>query len=218
MSLIVLENICKSYGKGTKLVSVLDHVNLTVEEGEMLAITGKSGAGKTTLLDIIGAIDYADEGKYLFNDKNVRFRQTSDGVRFRRANIGVIVQHFALIDDFNVFDNIGMALWESRISEKEKNRRTNEILDRLEISNLKTQYPPELSGGEKQRVAIGRAIVKKPALLLADEPTGALDAGTEKVIMSILKSLHEEGVSMIIVTHDMEVAAQCSRVFELSKH
>jgi len=218
MSLIVLENICKSYGKGTKIVSVLDHVNLTVEEGEMLAITGKSGAGKTTLLDIIGAIDYADEGKYLFNDKTVRFRQTSDGVRFRRANIGVIVQHFALIDDFNVFDNIGMALWESRISEKEKNRRTNEILDRLEISNLKTQYPPELSGGEKQRVAIGRAIVKKPALLLADEPTGALDAGTEKVIMSILKSLHEEGVSMIIVTHDLEVAAQCSRVFELRKH
>lgn len=218
MSLIVLENICKSYGKGTKIVSVLDHVNLTVEEGEMLAITGKSGAGKTTLLDIIGAIDYADEGKYLFNNENVRFRQTSDGVRFRRANIGVIVQHFALIDDFNVFDNIGMALWESRISEKEKNRRTNEILDRLEISNLKTQYPPELSGGEKQRVAIGRAIVKKPALLLADEPTGALDSGTEKVIMSILKSLHEEGVSMIIVTHDMEVAAQCSRVFELKKH
>ena len=218
MSLIVLENICKSYGKGTKIVSVLDHVNLTVEEGELLAITGKSGAGKTTLLDIIGAIDYADEGKYLFNDKTVRFRQTSDGVRFRRANIGVIVQHFALIDDFNVFDNIALALWESRISEKEKNRRTNEILDRLEISNLKTQYPPELSGGEKQRVAIGRAIVKKPALLLADEPTGALDAGTEKVIMSILKSLHEEGVSMIIVTHDLEVAAQCSRVFELKKH
>jgi len=218
MPLITLENICKSYGKGTKIVSVLDHVNLTVEKGEMLAVTGKSGAGKTTLLDIIGAIDYADEGKYFFNDKSVRFRQTSDGVRFRRENIGMIVQHFALIDDFNVFDNISMALWESRISEKEKYRRTYEILDRLEISDLKTQYPPELSGGEKQRVAIGRAIVKKPALLLADEPTGALDAETEKVILSILKSLHREGVSMIIVTHDREVAAQCSSVFELKKH
>jgi len=218
MPLIVMENICKSYGKGTRTVSVLDQVNLTIDEGEMLAIMGKSGAGKTTLLDIIGAIDYADKGKYFFKGKELKLKKTSDGVRFRRENVGVIVQHFALIDDMSVFDNISMALWESRIGEKERKKRTDEVLDRLEIASLKSQYPSELSGGEKQRVAIGRAIVKRPALLLADEPTGALDAVTEKVILSILKSLNAEGTSMIVVTHDAEVASQCSRTYELVKH
>lgn len=218
MPLIVMKNICKSYGIGKKTVPVLDQVNLTIEEGEMLAITGKSGAGKSTLLNIVGAADRADSGKYFFRDKELKIRKTSDGVRFRRENIGIIVKHFALIDDLSVYDNISMALWENRIGEKEMKRRTDEVLDRLEIASLKSQYPSELSGGEKQRVAIGRAIIKRPALLLADEPTGALDAAAEKMILSILKSLNSEGTSMIIVTQNAEVAAQCSRTFELVKH
>ena len=218
MPLIVMKNICKSYGIGKKTVPVLDQVNLTIEEGEMLAITGKSGAGKSTLLNIVGAADRADSGKYFFRDKELKIRKTSDGVRFRRENIGIIVKHFALIDDLSVYDNISMALWENRIGEKEMKRRTDEVLDRLEIASLKSQYPSELSGGEKQRVAIGRAIIKRPALLLADEPTGALDAAAEKMILSILMSLNSEGTSMIIVTQNAEVAAQCSRTFELVKH
>ena len=218
MPLIVMKNICKSYGIGKKTVPVLDQVNLTIEEGEMLAITGKSGAGKSTLLNIVGAADRADSGKYFFRDKELKIRKTSDGVRFRRENIGIIVKHFALIDDLSVYDNISMALWENRIGEKEMKRRTDEVLDRLEIASLKSQYPSELSGGEKQRVAIGRAIIKRPALLLADEPTGALDAAAEKMILSILMSLNSEGTSMIIVTQNAEVASQCSRTFELVKH
>ena len=218
MPLIVMKNICKSYGIGKKTVPVMDQVNLTIEEGEMLAITGKSGAGKSTLLNIVGAADRADSGKYFFRDKELKIRKTSDGVRFRRENIGIIVKHFALIDDLSVYDNISMALWENRIGEKEMKRRTDEVLDRLEIASLKSQYPSELSGGEKQRVAIGRAIIKRPALLLADEPTGALDAAAEKMILSILMSLNSEGTSMIIVTQNAEVASQCSRTFELVKH
>ena len=218
MPLIVMKNICKSYGIGKKTVPVLDQVNLTIEESEMVAITGKSGAGKSTLLNIAGAVDRADSGQYLFRDKELKIRKTSDGFRFRRENIGIIVKHFALIDDLSVFDNISMALWESRISEKEMKRRTDEVLERFDIASLRNQFPSELSGGEKQRVAIGRAIIKRPALLLADEPTGALNAAAEKLILSILKSLNSEGTSMIIVTQNAEVAAQCSRTYELVKH
>lgn len=217
MALLKLTNISKSYGKDERKTVVFEGLDIAIEEGEMLAVMGKSGSGKTTLLNIIAGIDYPDKGEYIFMDMPVLLRKTSDGVRFRRNQIGIIVQHFALINDFSVCENVEMGLWETKMSRKERRSRTMEILDQLEIRTLSDHYPPELSGGEKQRTAIGRAIVTKPRLLLADEPTGALDNLTEQNIMDILTKLNKEGTTMMIITHDEDIARRCTRVIELKK-
>lgn len=218
MALLQLKDLNKGYGKGSKTVCVLNRFNLSINAGEMIAIMGKSGAGKTTLLNLIAGIDYPDDGEYIFNDRPVYLKRTADGVKFRRNQVGIIVQHFALINDFTVYENVEMGLWESKLSRKGRRERTLEVIHQLGIESLKGQYPPELSGGEKQRTAIGRAIVAKPQLLLADEPTGSLDAETEKEILRILKMLNDDGATIIIITHDTEVASQCSRVITLEKH
>lgn len=218
MALLELKKIDKSYGKGGKTVPVLNQFNLAVEAGEMLAIMGKSGAGKTTLLNLIAGIDYPDGGDYIFSSQPIQLKRTSDGVKFRRNRIGIIVQHFALINDFTVYENVEMGLWESKLSRKQQQQKTLEVLRQLGIESLKDQYPPELSGGEKQRTAIGRAIISNPQLILADEPTGSLDAETEKDIMRLLQTLNENGATILIITHDAEVASRCSRVITLEKH
>lgn len=217
MALLELKSITKSYGKPEKKTLVLDNLNFSVSEGEMLAVMGKSGSGKTTLLNIIAGIDYQDTGEYIFDNQPVKLRRTSDGVRFRRNKIGVIVQHFALINDYTVYENVEMGLWESKLSRRERRTRTIEILEKLEISGLVNQYPPELSGGEKQRTAIGRAVVARPLLILADEPTGSLDKQTEDSIMDIFKDMNQSGSTMIIITHDEDVASRCTRTIKLEK-
>ena len=184
---------------------------LNIEQNEMVAIRGKSGSGKTTLLNILGGIDFATSGDYFFKETRVAFRNQNEAARFRRRHVGVVVQHFALLDDLNAFDNIAMALWEDRISGKEIRKRVNEIMDKLEILSVKKQYPYELSGGEKQRVAIGRALIRNPEILLADEPTGALDESTEKQILDLLVNAQNEGNTIVIVTHDDSVASVCDR-------
>ncbi len=218
MALLSLQNIKKSYGKGSSRTDVFTDLNLSMEEGEMLAVMGKSGAGKTTLLNIIAGIDYPDHGEYLFDDTPVVLKTTSDGIRFRRNRIGIVVQHFALINDFTVYENVEMGLWESHMSKKEQKARAREVLSLLGIELLAHKFPPELSGGEKQRTAIGRAIVAKPRLLLADEPTGALDTETEQSIMSTLLDLHRSGTTMLVITHDNDIASMCSRITVLQKH
>ncbi len=217
MALLALSQITKSYGKQDKKLLVLDNLSISVSEGEMIAVMGKSGSGKTTLLNIIAGIDYRDGGEYWFNGKLVRIKQTSDGVRFRRNKIGIIVQHFALINDYTVFENVEIGLWETKMSRQDRRKRTTEVLEKLDILRLANQYPPELSGGEKQRTAIGRAIVAKPLLILADEPTGALDKQTEDSIMDVFKDLNNSGSTMIIITHDEDVANRCTRVIKLEK-
>lgn len=217
MTLINMKNITKSYGKDDRKTVVLSDLDFSVEEGEMLAVMGKSGSGKTTLLNIIAGIDYPDSGDYSFMSKPVKLKKTSDGVRFRRNQIGIIVQHFALINDFTVYENIEMGLWETRMSQSERSKRTLEVLKQLNIQTLKNRYPPELSGGEKQRTAIGRAIIAHPQLILADEPTGSLDNQTEQSIMDILVSLNKNGTTMLIITHDKDIAQRCDRIVELQK-
>lgn len=218
MSVVSLRNISKSYGNGDSKIHVLKELNFTLEKGAMTAVTGKSGAGKTTLLNLIAGIDYPDDGEYLFLDKLVQIRKSSDGIRFRRNRIGIVVQHFALVHDLSVFENVEMGLWESHLSLKEQHDKTLETLNQFGIDSLARKYPSEISGGEKQRVAIARAVIADPCLILADEPTGALDTETEKSIMEILKKLHNNGTTMIIITHDSDIARQCSEVFELKKH
>ena len=219
MALLKLENICKSFKTGDSTTVVHKDLSFSVEKGELVAIMGKSGCGKTTLLNILAGVDYADSGKYLFDGREVVIRNTNDGVRFRRNRIGMILQHFALINDYTVYENVELGLWETKFSMSDRRQKVEEILDKLGILNLKKQYPDTLSGGEKQRVAIGRAIVCNPMLVLADEPTGSLDSETEKDIIGIIKDLNKTlGMTFIIVTHDEEVAASCSRTVLLQKH
>jgi putative ABC transport system ATP-binding protein len=219
MPLVEFKKICKSFKTGGKETVICDNFDLAVEKGELVAIMGKSGCGKTTILNMIAGIEPIDSGEYIFDGVPVKIKTASDGVKFRRNKIGIILQHFALINDYNVYENVELGLWESGLGEKEIRHRTHEMLESLGIADLRDKYPNKLSGGEKQRVAIGRALVCKPALLLADEPTGALDAETEAEIVALIKKLNEEtNTTMIIVTHDREVADNCSRIITLDKH
>lgn len=219
MPLVEFKKICKSFKTGDKETVICDNYDLAVEKGELVAIMGKSGCGKTTILNMIAGIEPIDGGEYNFDGVPVKIKTASDGVKFRRNKIGIILQHFALINDYNVYENVELGLWESGLGEKEIRHRTHEMLESLGIADLRDKYPNKLSGGEKQRVAIGRALVCRPALLLADEPTGALDAETEAEIVALIKKLNKEtNTTMIIVTHDKEVADNCSRIITLDKH
>ncbi len=219
MSFIELKNINKSFGKKSSKVDVLEDLNLSIDKGELVAIMGKSGSGKTTLLNILAGIDTQDSGEYLFDEKEMNIKSAADGVKFRRNNIGIVLQHFALINDFTVYENVEVGLWESSLSSGEKRKRILEVLEQLEISDLKDKYPGKLSGGEKQRVAIGRAIICEPKLLLADEPTGSLDSTTEEHIIKIIQDLNKtKGTTVVVVTHDDEVAKSCMRTIRLEKH
>ncbi len=218
MALLELENICKSFKTGDTTTIVHNNLSFTVDKGELVAIMGKSGSGKTTLLNILAGIDYPDSGKYVFDGSEVVIKKTNDGIKFRRNQIGVILQHFALINDYTVYENIELGLWEADLSKHERRKKVDEVLERLGISDLRNQYPDKLSGGEKQRVAIGRAIVCEPKLVLADEPTGSLDNETEKEVIEIIKELNKSlEMTFIIVTHDEEVASCCNRTITLQK-
>ncbi len=219
MAFIELDNICKSFKTGNKETIVHKDLSLKIEKGELVAIMGKSGCGKTTLLNILAGIDYPDSGKYLFDGTETDIRSTRDGIEFRRNRVGMILQHFALINDYTVFENVELGLWETKLPRSERNSRTNAVLDRLGIRELADSYPDKLSGGEKQRVAIGRAIISDPMLVLADEPTGSLDSETEKEIIDLIRELNSTlGMTFVIVTHDDEVANCCNRVITLQKH
>ena len=219
MTLIEFKKVCKSFNTGDKNTIICDNFDLSIDKGELVAIMGKSGCGKTTILNMFAGIETIDNGDYYFDGTKVNIKTASDGVKFRCNRIGIILQHFALINDFTVYENVELGLWESKLSKSEMSKRTLEMLDALGLDDLKKKYPVQLSGGEKQRVAIGRALICKPNLLLADEPTGALDAETEAEIVSLIKELNKEtGTTTLIVTHDKEVAESCMRTIMLQKH
>ena len=219
MSFLELKKINKTFGNEGRKITVLSDLDLSVEKGERIAIMGKSGCGKTTLMNILAGIDAQDSGEYLLDETPIKITNAAQGVKFRRNRIGVVLQHFALINDMTVYENIEMGLWEVSISRREMKSRVTSIMRKLGLEGLKDKYPPTLSGGEKQRVAIGRAIINNPILLLADEPTGSLDADTERSIIELLSELNREtGTTLIIVTHDEEVARHCDRTIHLEKH
>ena len=218
MTLLELKNISKSYKTGDRVTVVHRDLNLCINTGELVAITGKSGCGKTTLLNIIAGVDFPDSGKYIFDGKEIYIRNTNDGIKFRRNRIGMVLQHFALVNDYTVYENVELGLWEAKLSKRECEKRIYEVLERLDILDLKNQYPLNLSGGEKQRTAIGRAIVANPLLVLADEPTGSLDGETENGIINLITDLNKNfGMTFIIVTHDQDVAKCCDRIVNLKK-
>ena len=216
--MIQIKNLVKIYNKGkTNEFCALKGIDLSIEEGEMVAIIGKSGAGKSTLLHILAAIDSYDKGSYLVDGVSVGDLKEKDRVRFRNQKIGIVMQDYALIDEYTIEENVQIPLIFGKV--KGNDVRREKIMTALEnvgLAELAKKPVRQLSGGQKQRVAIARALVNNPAFLLADEPTGALDSKTSGEIMDVFEKLNQGGKTVIIVTHDMEVAARCGRVIEIS--
>lgn len=210
MELITLKNISKSYGYRKK-VKALQGFDFSLSKGEMVAIMGKSGSGKSTVLNVLSGIDILDDGEYFFQGKDMKLVTNDEMTLFRREHIGFVLQHFALIPDYTIYDNIAFSLLLQHESKQKVRERVFAIARELEIEESLFKYPDEVSGGEAQRAAIARAIIHNPQLILADEPTGALDEETGIRIMNILKKLHEKGHTIVIVTHDSNVAAMCER-------
>mgnify|MGYP004685491239 CR=1 FL=1 len=210
MELLSLKNISQYYGKKQQ-IKALDGFSAIVQEKEMLALMGKSGSGKSTILNIISGIDLTDSGNYVFEKEDITRKKGDAMTLFRRKNIGIVMQHFALVEDMDCFENIALPLRLEKVNKREIYNRVGEVANKLGIADKLKKLPRELSGGEAQRVAIARAIINKPKLILADEPTGALDEENSLKIMEIFKQLNDEGITLIVVTHDPEVAAKCRR-------
>ena len=216
--MIEIKNLVKIYNKGkTNEFCALKGIDLSIEEGEIVAIIGKSGAGKSTLLHILAAIDSYDKGSYLVDGVSVGDLKEKDRARFRNQKIGIVMQDYALIDEYTIEENVQIPLIFGKV--KGNDVRREKIMTALEnvgLAELAKKPVRQLSGGQKQRVAIARALVNNPTFLLADEPTGALDSKTSGEIMDVFEKLNQGGKTVIIVTHDMEVAARCGRVIEIS--
>ena len=215
MSFLELKDICKTYGSGESEVKALKNINLNVNQGELIAVTGKSGCGKSTLLNIIGGLCLPSSGSYIFEGEKISSYNQDKLASFRNRNIGFVVQSFALINDMTIFDNIALPLKYARKKSSEINEKIKNLADKLELSDKIDAFPPELSGGQCQRAAIARAIACDPRVLLADEPTGALDEQTGINILNIFKSLNANGITVILVTHDLEIASMCRRRIEM---
>ena len=217
--MIEIKNLYKTYNYGKpNAFEALKDVSLTLNDGEMVAIIGKSGAGKSTLMHILGCIDDFEKGQYIFNGKDISKVNEKKSAAIRNSEIGIVLQEFALMEQYTVVENVIMPLFftpkSGRRSEKEK--RALEILKRLEMDEYAHKKVNKLSGGQKQRVAIARAMINNPSVLLADEPTGALDVKTTDEIMKVFRNLNKNGTTVIIITHDMEVAGMCDRIIEIS--
>ena len=215
--MIKLSNINKTYNKGKpNAFHTLKNISLEINDGKMIAITGKSGAGKSTLMHIIGLLDNYDSGNYILNDIDISKLSESKKSRLRCDHIGFVLQDFGLISEENVKNNVSVPLYFGGTKLSQIKLKVGKALELVGISEYAKQKVNHLSGGQKQRVAISRAIVNEPKVILADEPTGSLDSKTAIEIMNIFKSFNAEGKTVIIVTHDKDIANMCDRIIEIS--
>lgn len=210
--IIKLDNITKIYDTGAERVKALKNVNLGIKKGEFVAIIGSSGSGKSTMMNILGCLDVANEGKYFLDGIDISLLNDNDIAEIRNRKIGFVFQSFNLLSKLTALENVEVPMVYSGIKIKERQKRAFEALERVGLEDRVRHRPNELSGGQKQRVAIARSLVNNPKVILADEPTGNLDSHSEKEIMEIFKKLNEEGVTVIMVTHEPEIAAKCKRV------
>ncbi|NLZ45239.1 MAG: ABC transporter ATP-binding protein [Clostridiales bacterium] len=215
--MIKLTNIQKIYNpKKANEFEALKGINIEIEEGEMVAVIGKSGAGKSTLLHILACIDNYQNGEYHIDDTLVKKISEKQYAQIRNEKIGLVMQDFALVEDFTTIENVMIPLSFSKKKIKNKKEIAFKALNAVGIEELAKKPVNKLSGGQKQRVAIARAIVNEPSMILADEPTGALDTKTGQEIIQLFKDLNEQGKTIIIVTHDPKIAEQCDRIIEIS--
>ena len=213
--ILELNHIYKDYVQGSMVVPVLKDVTLHVEEGEYVAIMGPSGSGKSTLMNIVGCLDLPTKGEYKLDGVDVLLQKENGLADIRLNKIGFVFQTFQLLPRQTALENVALPLIYAGISKKERNRLAAEALDRVGLSDRLSFVPNQLSGGQKQRVAIARAMVNKPKILLADEPTGALDSKSGKQVMELFAKLNEEGVTVIMITHDGEIARHAGRTVDI---
>lgn len=216
LPLIKLEDIFKIYGSGNTEVKALWDVNLSINSGEYCAIIGTSGSGKSTMMNIIGCLDRPTQGKYFLNEINVADLSDFELAKIRNLQIGFVFQQFHLLPQLSAVENVALPMIYAGVPNTERQKRATEALRKVGLANRLNNRPNQLSGGQQQRVAIARSIVNHPLILLADEPTGALDSETTKEVMSIFRDLNNEGMTIIIVTHEHDVAEQSKRIIQFA--
>ena len=212
--MIRLENINKTYYNGSPL-HVLKGIDLEIGEGEMVSIMGASGSGKSTLLNILGILDDYDSGEYFLDGKPIKNLSETKAAEYRNRMIGFIFQTFNLISFKNAMENVSLPLYYQGVPRRKRNAMALEFLDRLGLRDWADHMPNEMSGGQKQRVAIARSLITRPQIILADEPTGALDSKTSQEVMDLLREVNRSGMTMILVTHAQEVADQTDKIIHI---
>ena len=213
--MISIKNLHKSYKMGSNSLHVLKGINLQIEKGELVAIMGSSGSGKSTLLNILGMLDNADDGSYYLDDVLIENLDEKKAAKYRNKFLGFVFQSFNLINYKNALENVALPLYYQGLARKERQKQALEYLDNVSLKPWATHLPSELSGGQKQRVAIARAMASRPKVLLADEPTGALDSTTSYEIMGLIQKINDEGKTILVVTHEDDIAKMCKRIVKL---
>ena len=213
--MLKINKLHKSYKMGDSSLHVLKGINLHVDKGEMVAIMGSSGSGKSTLLNIIGILDELDSGEYSLDGIEIKDLTEKKAAQYRNKFLGFVFQSFNLINFKNALENVALPLYYQGLKRKERQEKALFHLEKVGLTDWSNHLPNELSGGQKQRVAIARALAAEPKLLLADEPTGALDSGTSQEIMQFLQKLNDEGKTILIVTHEKDISLMCKRIIRL---
>ena len=213
--MIKLKNLHKSYKMGSSSLHVLKGINLNIEDGELVAIMGSSGSGKSTLLNILGMLDTADKGDYILDSFKIENLNETKAAKYRNKFLGFIFQSFNLINYKTALENVALPLYYQGLNRKERQQKAMFHLQKVGLADWSSHLPNELSGGQKQRVAIARALASNPKLILADEPTGALDSTTSQEIMKFLQKLNDEGKTILIVTHEEDISLMCKRIVRL---
>jgi len=213
--MIKIKELHKSYTLGQNTLHVLKGINFDVQEGEMVAIMGSSGSGKSTLLNILGMLDIADTGTYTLDNKSIKNLDETKAAIYRNKFLGFVFQSFNLISYKTALENVMLPLYYQKVVRKERQERAQKFLEQVGLGPWASHHPNELSGGQKQRVAIARALVSEPKVLLADEPTGALDSKTSYELMDVLQTINDTGITLLIVTHEEDIANMCKRIVYL---
>ncbi len=213
--MINLKNLHKSYFNGSNPLHVLKGIDLSIEKGEFVSVMGSSGSGKSTLLNILGILDSYEQGEYHLNGTLIRNLNEKKAAHYRNKMIGFVFQSFNLINFKNAMENVALPLYYQKVSRKKRNKLAMEYLDKMGLKDWWDHMPNELSGGQKQRVAVARALITRPNIILADEPTGALDTETSYEMMNVLEAINKEGVTMLIVTHETDISERTQRIIRL---
>jgi putative ABC transport system ATP-binding protein len=213
--MIKIEKLHKSYVTGSNRLHVLKGIDLNIEAGELVSIMGSSGSGKSTLLNVIGILDNYDEGEYYLNGEYIKGLNEKKAAWYRNHMIGFVFQSFNLINFKNAVENVALPLYYQGVARKKRNKIALDYLERMGLTEWAEHLPSELSGGQKQRIAIARALIGKPKVILADEPTGALDSKTSLEMMDLFKEINDEGITVIIVTHEKDISERTKRIIHL---
>jgi putative ABC transport system ATP-binding protein len=213
--MIQVSKLHKSYPMGRRRLEVLKGIDLNIATGEFVAVMGASGSGKSTLLNILGLLDTYDRGEYRLNGERIWELSEKRAARLRNRHLGFVFQSFNLIAFKNAMENVALPLFYQKVGKKKRNAVAMQFLERMGLADWALHLPSELSGGQKQRVAIARALITRPAVILADEPTGALDSATSREVLEVLREINQEGITIVVITHETEIAAMTDRVVRI---